>query len=72
VGLTIEKATGALPTGRPMASVTVAISVEVPVVVPTLFGTTLGVACTVIMAGVMAVMATERLSLRAVSAGSIT
>ena len=38
----IENATGAPPTGRPNASLTVATRVETPVVVPTLFATTLG------------------------------
>lgn len=71
-GLTIEKATCALPTGRLLRFVTVAIRVEYGQVVPTHFPTRLGEACSVTLYGVVAVMATVRLSLVAVAATSYT
>ena len=70
VAFMIWKTTGAPPTGRPSASVTVATMVETPDVEPTLFATTLGEVCSVIFAATAAVIATLMMALALVWAGS--
>lgn len=59
----MEKVTGAPPTGCPLPSVTFAIKVEVPDEEPADLEITLGDACTVIDAGVTAVIETDKVSL---------
>jgi hypothetical protein len=72
VPLTIEKATGAPPTGRLFTSYTVAVKFENPTVEPTLLGITVGDACSKILAAVLAVIPTVRVSLKAELRGSST